>query len=169
MPLYNACCGIHEVINQGPIISAILAGNAYLADLSLTADAPPVFLLDANRMRPARLLAPGAFDNRWQVFPQDFPSAAFLAENGFIRVVLLTRNELNPAEDLSHVLRRWQDAGIGIELKDVANGGAPMPIRVDRPPWYRSVWHRLMAIVGLRPAWQGGFGSEIPKPSKSHG
>ena len=39
--------------------------------------APPAFLLDSDRMK-APAPDPGRFDNRWLVFPQDFPSAAFL-------------------------------------------------------------------------------------------
>ncbi len=169
VPLYNACCGPNEVIDQGPIMQALLRGTAYLSDLALANDAPPVFLLDANRMRPNRALTPGAFDNRWQIFPQDFPSAGFLTGNGFTRVVLVVRDDSGAAPDLTHVLRRWKEAGIAIEMKDMANSLLPEPIRVTKPPWYRSVWQRLQVLVGLRPAWQGGFGSVIPEPSKSHG
>lgn len=169
VPLYNACCGANEVIDQGPIMVALLVGTAYLASLPLPDDAPPVFLLDANRMKPNRPLLPLAFDNRWKVFPQDFPSAAFLVTKGITRAMLVLRNERQPAEDLAHILRRWQEAGIGIEVKNVADDLAPMPIRVDQPPWYRSVWQRVQALIGLRRSWWGGFGSEIPEPSKSHG
>lgn len=169
VPLYNACCGTNEVIEQEPIMAALLHGTAYLARLALANDAPPAFLLDANRMRPKRPLTAGAFDNRWQVFPQDFPSGGYLTGHGFTRAVLVVRGDAEPARDLAHVLRRWQEAGLRIEMKDLASDRPPQPIDVNKPFGYRSVWHRLLAIFGLRPALQGGFGSVIPEPSKSHG
>src|SRR5262245_17267457 len=119
VPLFNGCTGPSEVIDQGPIIEALRAGAPYLAGLPLEG-APPAFLLDSRREGPAWRLPPGSFDNRWKVFPQDFPSAAFLTGRGLRRAVMVHRDRLEPAEDLAHVLRRWQDAGLVIEALDVA-------------------------------------------------
>jgi hypothetical protein len=163
VPLYNACTGPHEVIDQGPIIQALRAGAGYLAGLQL-ADAAPAFLLDARRMSPAREVRPGDFDNRWQVFAEDFTSAAFLTRRGFQRAVLLVRGRREPAEDLAHVLHRWQDAGMSIEILDLTAGAAPVPINVARPRWYRAAWQRALAILGLRRGYRGGFGAVVPTP-----
>jgi hypothetical protein len=163
VPLYNVCTGPAEVIHQGPIIAALRAGAEHLASLTLT-DAPPAFLLDARRMGGG-VIRPGDFDNRWQVFPQDFPSAAFLTARGIMRALLIQRGRLDPHEDLAHVLRRWQEAGITIEARDVTNEAPPVPITVGRPAWYRSAWQRVLAILGLRRGSHGGFGGFVPKPS----
>ncbi len=165
VPLYNGCTGEYEVIDQRPIIDALRAGAGYLSGLA-PSDAAPAFLLDARRMSPERALSPGVFDNRWQVFPQDFPSAAFLLERGFGRAVLVSLGRREPAEDLAHVLRRWQDAGMRIDAVDLAAGAGSAPLVVDQPEWYRAAWQRALAILGLRRGSQGGFGRVVPRPSQ---
>jgi len=164
VPLFNGCTGPAEVIDQGPIIEALRAGAPYLSGLALEG-APPAFLLDSRREGPAWRLLPGSFDNRWKVFPQDFPSASFLTGRGLRRALLVHRDRVEPAEDLAHVLRRWQDAGLVIEALDVAGTAGPVRITVDEPPWYRAAWQRVLAIFGLRRNWRGGFGGVVPQPS----
>ncbi len=165
VPLFNACTGPHEVIDQGPIIEALRDGAAYLAGLTL-ADAAPAFLLDSRRMSPdTSPLWPGNFDNRWKVFPQDFPSATVLTERGFRRVLLIQRGRLQPQLDLAHVLLRWQDAGLEITGKDLADREPPARIRVRPPPWYRRAWLRFLEMLGLGRGPEGGFGNVIPRPS----
>jgi hypothetical protein len=162
VPLYNACTGPHEVIDQGPIIESLRAGAEFLAALPLH-DAPPAFLLDADRLRPTHPVRGGDFDNRWQVFPQDFPSAALLAERGFTRVVLIQRGSLEPQPDLASVLRPWQEAGIGIEVKDVLSVEPPKPIRIEPPPWYRRVWQGVVVLFGMQARPRAGFGYVVPR------
>ena len=165
VPLYNACTGPLEVIDQGPILQGLRAGAAYLRSLNLSPSAPPAFLLDSRRPGFGFQPPPHSFDNRWKVFPQDFPSARLLASRGFSRVLLVQRGQLHPQEDLSHVLRRWQDAGLVIEAKNVANDSPPTPITVERPAWYLRAWYRILTIFGLRRALPGGYGGEVPEPS----
>jgi hypothetical protein len=168
VPLFNACTGPGEVVSQGRIMAALRAGAAYLAGLPLTG-APPAFLLDAQRAGPPGYRArPLDFDNRYAIFPQDFPSATFLQGRGIRQVVLAVRGGPQVREDLAHVLRRWQDAGLALHVKDLASAAPPSPLRVDRPPWYRWAWQRLQTILGLRRCPQGGFGAQVPRPS-SHG
>lgn len=162
VPLYNACTGPHEVIDQGPIIESLRAGAEILAALPLR-DAPPVFLLDADRLRPKRPVRGGDFDNRWQVFPQDFPSAALLAERGFARAVLIQRGSTAPQPDLAGVLRTWQEAGMGIAVKDVLDAEPPRPTRIERPPWYRQLWQGVVTLFGMQPRPSAGFGYVVPR------
>ncbi len=164
VPLYNGCTGPAEVIDQGPILQALRREAAYLRSLALPEDAPPAFLLDARRMDPRIQVPPGAFDNRWQAFPQDFPSAALLRTRGIKRVILLQEWHRQPQEDLAHVLRRWQDAGITIEVKYLRDPGPATRIVVDRPLLYRKPWYRVLSILGLRPSAKGGFGGIVPEP-----
>ena len=63
------------------------------------------------------------------------------------------------------MLRRWQDAGLALEAKDVADAAPPAPIMVDRPAWYRRVWYRTLTALGLRRSGRGGFGGVVPEPS----
>jgi hypothetical protein len=173
VPTYNACADVRdvvrEVVPQGPIQQALRQGAPYLRSLNLPADAPPAFLLDANRMAPGADVRPGLFDNRWQVFPQDFPSARFLLGRGITRVIVVQRGSRVPRDDLAHVLRRWQDAGIEVWAKDLLDAAAPVPIRVSRPAWYRVMWYRALAVLRLTRNPLGGFGEVVPEPPSSQG
>jgi hypothetical protein len=165
VPLYNACTGPNEVIDQLPILRGLQAGAAILAAPSLPAGAPPAFLLDALRLSPSRPIGPGVFDNRWMVFPQDFPSGRFLIAHGVSRVLLVQRGRRAPLDDLAHVLCRWQEAGLALHALDLAESAPAAPLVVDRPPSYRSICYRADAAFGLHPSATGGFGSIVPQPS----
>jgi len=85
--------------------------------LAVALDAPPAFILDSLRLKGTNPVREDMFDNRWMVFPQDFPSAKFLAEQKIRRVTLVQTEKTHPQEDLSHALLRWQEAGIEILAK----------------------------------------------------
>ena len=165
VPLYNGCTGPHEVLDQGPILHALRAGAAYLRSLALAPSAPPAFLLDARRLTPAREVRPGAFDNRWQVFPQDFPGTETLKARGVAQVVLVQRGRWLPREDVADVLRGWQEGGVALLSKDLADAAPPAALRVAPLPWYRAWWHRVLEALGLRRSPAGGFGHIVPEPS----
>ena len=134
-------------------------GAAVLPTLKIAPNASPVFLLDA--LRTGRIHTPGmeVFDNRWKTFPQDFPSAGFLKENGIRRVLLIQDAAGQPGEDLAHVLLRWQEAGIPIQASSAADINASKLIHVKRPTRFRTLWHRALALIGLSRAASGGFGA----------
>jgi len=133
-------------------------GAALLRELQIEANASPAFLLDACRMAPGQSITAKVFDNRWKTFPQDYPSARFLAERGIRRVVLIQEYGGQPQEDLSHVLLRWQQAGIGIEVFGTKLGAGPEQLSVNRPSFFRALWQRALAVLRLRPGAGGGFG-----------
>jgi hypothetical protein len=157
------------VINVAPILRLLAEGAGSLHGLA--SEAPPAFLLDAGRMTADGPIGPGRFDNRWMVFPQDLPSASFLLSRGLFKAIVLQRRAGQPAEDLAHALLRWQEAGIEILAFDPAPaGGAPQRIRIEKPSRFRALWHRALAIGGLRRNSAGGFGMVIPVPSQGgHG
>ncbi len=168
VPLFNTTCGSPAVHDVLPIAELLAAGADRLSHFSLPDDAPPAFLLDADRMRTERTPAPGLYDNRWLIFPQDFPSAAFLREHG-IGGALLVSATTHPAGDLTHVLRRWQDAALPLSMINPTRPSERVPLTVLKPPWYRSVWQRLLVLSGLRRSSAGGFGGRIPEPRSSGG
>jgi hypothetical protein len=164
VPLFNPCTGPNELVPQGPIVEALKSGGAGLL-AETTKNGPPVFLLDSRRMGPPGVVPKtGDFDNRWQVFAQDFPSAAYLTERGYRRALLIQRGSRQPHEDLAHVLLRWQEGGLAIEAKDLADREPPVPINIARPKRYRSAWHRVLAMLSLSPNPSGGFGDENSEP-----
>ena len=169
VPLYNVNVGPNSVIDVDAIAGGLRRGAEELRDMRIPPDAPPAFLLDANRMRPARMLAPGKFDNRWIVMPQDFPSATTLLSRG-INEVLVIRPGDNPARgDLAHVLLRWRRAGLRILAVDPKGGDRPREMRIEPPSLFRRAWYRLIALAGLRRSNVGGFGAQIPEEQEGGG
>jgi len=129
----------------------------------LPADAPPAFLLDSRRQ--TGVPTPGSYDNRWLTFPQDFPSAGRLLVSGIKRCWLFAEPN-RVADDLAHVLRRWQDAGV-----EIMDGTAHLPthIEIKKPLWFRRVFYRWVVLSGLRPNAFGGFGATVPTQSSGGG
>ena len=137
----------------------LCVGAGLLPALKIAPNAAPVFLLDG--LRTGRTPIPGTevFDNRWKTFPQDFPSARFLKERGIRRALLIQDISGQPREDLAHVLLRWQDEGILIYACSAVAPSSMESIQVNRPSWYRSLWHRALALIGLSRGASGGFGA----------
>jgi hypothetical protein len=173
VPLFNGARGPASlniggtaVIDNDAILVWLLRGVETLQRCQLPDDAPPAFLLDSRRQPPAFNASPGRFDNRWMVFPQDFPSASFLRSQGISRVLLIqTDIERQPPEDLAHVLRRWQEAGLELSVATLETAARPQPLQVHRPSRFRSLWYVALAVLGLRRNSAGGFGSIVPQPS----
>jgi hypothetical protein len=180
VPLYNALplpCGESVIdpmsgravaaVDVLPIISALIRGAEQLAQSKLPFDAPPAFLLDANRYGYGRKMEPDEFDNRSISFTTDFPSAIFFASAGIKRVVLVQKSQVEPKPDLTHSLRRWQDAGLLLERKGLDCPGPPERFQVARPPWYGAMFQRALSSIGLRRAGMamGGFGSWMAESS----
>jgi hypothetical protein len=82
---------------------------------------------------------------------------------------LVQKGQLEPRDDLKHVLRRWQEAGLEIRALDKQSPEGSQAIDVPKPSRFKAFWHRAQAILGLRRNSAGGFGSFIPEPSSSGG
>lgn len=171
VPLYNAvpppptspASNIYfAAVNVRPIMEALAAGAAQLASLEIPADAPPAFLLDANREGDGRLLRAHEFDNRSISFTTDFPSANFMAAHGITRVLLVQDARFDPRPDLAHTLLRWQEGGLQLErIRLDKSTHRPDPFDVPRPPRYAAMFQRALAAAGFSRAKGGGFGKWI--------
>jgi hypothetical protein len=168
-PMMGTMAGALPLVDVYPFIRGLHAVAEDLMALRLPPNAPPVFLLDANRFNGGSFANPGRFDNRWSVFPQDFPSANFLLSQNIRAVVLVQENSAIPRHDLTHVLLRWQEAGVQILSTGVSDEKQPVPIQVAKPGSFRALWYRAMVLAGLRRNSAGGFGAVIPMPSSSGG
>jgi hypothetical protein len=160
VPLYNTSVGPSALLNVADLVAALVSGATALRDVTLVPDAPPVFLIDADRMRPVVASKPGSYDNRWVVFPQDFPSGTFLRSRGIDEVIVL-HDRGGVQEDLAHVLLRWQEAGIR-QLAVGPGESSPRPLTVKKPSWFRRAWYRAIVLAKLRRNNAGGFGAVIP-------
>ena len=168
VPLFNGTAGPNPLVEVDPIRRALARGAEELARAPIDPNARPAFLLDSRRMPVGPTGGPGRYDNRWIVLPQDCPSGVFLRSKGIAAVTLVQRGGI-VAEDLAHVLRRWQEAGIKVSLVDLGVEEAPRPFTVPRPSWFRWMWYSALAVAGLRRSYVGGFGSQIPESSGRSG
>jgi hypothetical protein len=167
VPLYNACpepVGDTAIVDVRPIMIALATSASSLVGLNLPTDAPPAFLLDANR-NPGAAALPGQFDNRSISLPTDFPSANLLLSRGIRRVILVQPLRTEPQADLSHTLRRWQDAGLTIVALATQEPASLQPMTIPRPKAFRLLWYSLLAKLGLQSNPLGGFGGQLPMPS----
>jgi len=178
VPLFNTTSGRRQhvpsskcVLASVPAMVQVLSSPPpeYVRN-AIIGDNPPAFLLDSYRLSPDNRPAPGMYDNRWIVFPQDFPSAAFLKSRGITQVVVIQEGYGSPADDLAHVLRRWQEAGISLFVQEANESSALRPIDIQRPSGFRSMIYRVLVMMKLRRNSAGGFGSIIPIPGEGgHG
>jgi hypothetical protein len=163
-PMQNPVSGRSvAAVDALPILSALRQGAEQLAGLVIPLEAPPAFLLDANRQGPGYRLLPDQFDNRSLCFTTDFPSANFLSAHGIRGALLVQRERLEPQPDLAHVLRRWQDGGLRLERIRIEPHSQRESFQVSRPSWYGAMFQRALAAFGLRRAPGGGFGAWMPE------
>jgi hypothetical protein len=162
VPLYNGVDGpsFSVIVKVHDIVTALYKGADELINYNIRADAPPVFMLDSNRMSGSGK-KPGTYDNRWCIFPQDMPSAAFLIKEGISRVIVRAESIQN---DLSHILCRYQKEGIEIHF---CSGEAIKKIPITEPLNFKSLSYRFKVILGLTRNATGGFGSKIPEATQS--
>jgi hypothetical protein len=163
IPLFNCAPHPNAVIDLDSLKVSIFHGAELLQKLSLPPDAPPCFMLDSRRMSVHRPM-PGQFDNRWMVFPQDFPSHNLLMSRGYRTAVVVQIADDHPQRDLSHVLLRWQQGGMRIEIASLSTSDRK-PVTLRKPPLYRSIFYYLYALSTLRRNYSGGFGAIVPNPS----
>ena len=148
-----------SAVDVVPTVAALRYYADALAAIKLPANAPPAFLLDANRHARDQVVKPTDFDNRSVCFTTDFPSANVLVAQGIKKVLLVQGSSLQPQRDLAHILRRWQDAGLALQRLQLDSPGAVESFHVFRPSWYGAMFQRALAAFGLRRADGEGFGS----------
>lgn len=175
VPLFNACpppgllypgpLGDVAVVRVGPLLAALVRGANQLPAPPPAPDAPPVFLVDADRQAAHRDPEPGAFDNRSVVFVTDFPSAARLAAHGITRALLVRERAIGLGDDLRAALLEWQRAGMTLSAKLLTVAGGPAPLVLRRPWWWAGFWGRLAVTFGLWRSAGGDFGAFIPHPA----
>lgn len=164
--LINTSPGSSAILDMSGIEAAVIGGAALLP-ATISAGAPPAFVLDSRRLsgKPT----PGSFDNRWLVFPQDFPSAHFLKAQGIERVLIVRNTPDEIGHDLRQVLVEWRRAGLMLQTFSLTRDATP----VEYTPRTHWSWRPLallgMIALGLRANSAGGFGSKVPVSSEGGG
>ncbi len=157
------------MVEMRSIVDGLRHAAGEIEKLALPRDAPPAFLLDANRRAAMQSVIPGAFDNRSISFTTDFPSADFLLAQKIREVILVQATATQPQSDLAHTLFRWQKSGLTIKCKNLADSGGPAVCSIKAPSLLGSWWLRLMAAVRLRRNSAGEFGGFVPDDGSGGG
>lgn len=119
IPVYNGVLeskGSFATSDNSSIIVGLLKGANKLKEIDIPKDARPTFLIDKNRMCRYKM-DESVFDNSWDLYYQDIPSAEYFLENGIDKIVVRS-NRLE--YDLRLILYKFQTKGIKIYL---CNGG----------------------------------------------
>jgi hypothetical protein len=167
IPLYNCAPDSRGLIETREVMRMLLAGYKILEQLPPSVGAPPVFILDSHRLQG--YASPGRYDNRWVVLPQDFPSSNMLLGHNIKNVLVVQDGVYQPAEDLRHVLKRWQNAGVNIMVTAIDQPANMTNIEITTPSNFRSLIYRALVLFGLRRNSAGGFGALVPQPSSGGG
>ena len=165
VPLYNGTMGDGSMlVDVNEICESIISLTDALNTMPISPEAPPVFMLDSNRMNGSR--APGYYDNRWCVFPQDMPSAEFLKDKGINNIIIYTNGTVQT--DLERILYDYQKSGIALY---VYTTGAQSPVGFDakKQRLFSDMTYRFRVILGLKRNATGGFGGRVPLPYEHTG
>lgn len=123
----NPTPGSTSTTNNAIIEPMLVWGALELKNIKLDNDAPPVFLLDKNRLNRYKKDA-SIFDNSWDIYPQDIPSPEYLLEKGITKIIVRGDSIGN---DLNKVLYKFQKRNIKILF---TNGyEEPKEIKLKKP------------------------------------
>ena len=117
VPIYNGIDeqeGAMATVDNKIVKIGLIKGALELKKMQFDKDAPPVFLLDSNRMNRYKINH-SVFDNSWDIYAQDIPSPEYFLKNGICDIIV-RGNCIN--KDLNKVLYPFQKKGINIFLVD---------------------------------------------------
>ena len=113
IPIYNGTDeqkGAMATVHNHSIKIGLIKGARELQKMEISNDAPPTFLLDSNRMNRFKMNV-SVFDNSWDIYAQDLPSAEYFLKNGINKIIV--RGE-KIQKDLRKILYKFQKKGIKI-------------------------------------------------------
>ena len=107
IPIYNGTNeqpGSIATVNNHSVEIGLIKGAIELSKMEIDNNAPPVFLLDSNRInRFKRDIS--IFDNSWDIYHQDMPSAEYFLKNGITKIIVKGRAM---QKDLKKILYGFQ-------------------------------------------------------------
>ena len=96
------------------IESCLINGSEKLKNIKLDNNANPAFLLDSYRTNRYRAKE-SIFDNSWDLYKQDIPSAEYFKQNGITKIIIVG-DEIQ--RDLKKIFLKFQEKGIDIYITD---------------------------------------------------
>lgn len=123
----NAFC----LVDTQPIENALVWGASELEKIQLPLNAPPAFLLDSNRLHRHKMNV-SVFDNSWDIYDQDLPTAEYFIHMGIHKILLHAEK---PHKDLTKILYKYQKKGLKILFTNGYKN--PRSITIKKPLWQR--------------------------------
>ena len=118
IPIYNGTIeqeNARATVDNQTVGAALLHGAKVLEQIEIEDEALPAFLLDKNRLNRFKLDI-SVFDNSWDVYPQDIPSADCFLKNG-VKEIIVISNSLS--RDLKAIFRKFRKKNIRIRLINI--------------------------------------------------
>ena len=113
VPIFNGTDeqkGAIATVDNNCIKLGLIKGALELEKIKISDNAPPAFLLDTNRMNRYKMDI-SIFDNSWDIYPQDLPTAEYFLKNDINKIII--RSE-KIQKDLQKILYKFQEKGIKI-------------------------------------------------------
>ena len=117
IPVFNGTDeqqGSQATTNTYLIESYLINGSQKLKNIKLKNDANPVFLLDSHRTNRYRAKE-SIFDNSWDLYKQDIPSAEYFKQNGITKIIVVGETI---QRDLKKIFLKFQEKEIDIYITD---------------------------------------------------
>ena len=117
IPIFNGTDeqpGSQATTNTYLIESCLINGSEKLKNIKLNNNANPAFLLDSYRTNRYRAKE-SIFDNSWDLYKQDIPSAEYFKQNGITKIIIVGDGI---QRDLKKIFLKFQEKGIDIYLTD---------------------------------------------------
>lgn len=117
IPVFNGTDeqqGSQATTNTYLIESCLINGSEKLKNIRLKINANPAFLLDSYRTNRYRAKE-SIFDNSWDVYKQDVPSAEYFIQNGITKIIVVGETI---QRDLKKFFLKFQEKGIEIYITD---------------------------------------------------
>ena len=117
IPVFNGTDeqqGSQATTNTYLIESYLINGSQKLKNIELKNDANPVFLLDSHRTNRYRAKE-SIFDNSWDLYKQDIPSAEYFKQNGITKIIVVGETI---QRDLKKIFLKFQEKEIDIYITD---------------------------------------------------
>lgn len=115
IPIYNGTIEqehARATVDNQTVGAALLCGAEILKDMEIEDEALPAFLIDKNRLNRFKLDA-GVFDNSWDVYPQDLPTADYFLKNGIKKIIVISDSM---SKDLKAIFGKFKKKNIQICL-----------------------------------------------------
>lgn len=130
IPIFNGTIeqqGARATVDNQSVGVALMYGATELDKLEIEDTAPPAFLLDSNRLHRFKMDVT-VFDNSWDVYPQDLPSADYMVAGGISKVLVVGESF---SKDLKKILYDYQKKKIEILLTNRYN--EPKKVTIHKP------------------------------------